>query len=129
MIEKVRYEYDIKEKSVEFSLRLLKYLDHLEKRKVLYPIVDQLVRSGTSVGANIHEAQSSVSLKEMMRYYRIALKSANESNYWLILLNSMVNDKETINELTIELSSLRKVLGKILIRLKEKQELKIKTKT
>lgn len=60
-MEKLTYKYDINEKSIEFSLKLLKYLDKIEKRKVLLPIVDQLVRSGTSVGANIQEAQTSQS--------------------------------------------------------------------
>ncbi len=113
MIEKPKYEYDIKEKSVEFSIRLLKYLDQkVEKRKILYPLIDQLVRAGTSVGANIHEAQSSQSVKEMMRYYRIALKSANESNYWFILLENMVEKEEILMELKKELNTLRNILEK-----------------
>ncbi len=119
---KVKYEYDIKQKSIEFSLKLLKYLNGIEKRKVLLPIIDQLVRSGTSVGANIHEAQTSQSTKEMMRYYRIALKSANESNYWFILLGSLVDDQKVIDELNIELNNLRNILGSILIKLKNKLE-------
>ena len=119
---KVKYEYDIKQKSIEFSLKLLKYLDGIEKRKVLLPIIDQLVRSGTSVGANIHEAQTSQSTKEMMRYYRIALKSANESNYWFILLGSLVDDQKVIDELDMELNNLRNILGSILIKLKNKLE-------
>jgi four helix bundle protein len=102
---KVKYEYDIKQKSIEFSLKLLKYLNGIEKRKVLLPIIDQLVRSGTSVGANIHEAQTSQSTKEMMRYYRIALKSANESNYWFILLGSLGDDQKVIDELNVELNN------------------------
>lgn len=121
-MEKVKYEYDIKQKSIEFSLKLLKYLDGIEKRKVLLPIIDQLVRSGTSVGANIHEAQTSQSTKEMMRYYRIALKSANESNYWFILLGSLVDDQKVIDELNVELNNLRNILGSILIKLKNKLE-------
>ena len=60
-MEKLTYKYDIKEKSIEFSLKLLKYIDKIEKRKVLLPIVDQLVLSGASVGANIQEAQTSQS--------------------------------------------------------------------
>lgn len=121
-MEKVKYEYDIKQKSIEFSLKLLKYLDGIEKRKVLLPIIDQLVRSGTSVGANIHEAQTSQTTKEMMRYYRIALKSANESNYWFILLGSLVDDQKVIDELNVELNNLRNILGSILIKLKNKLE-------
>jgi four helix bundle protein len=121
LIEKVKYQYDIKEKSIDFSISLIKYLDKLEKRRIILPIVDQLVRSGTSVGANIHEAQTSQSTKEMMRYYRIALKSANESNYWFILLNSMISSNGEIENLIKELSNLRNILGKTLIKLKEKE--------
>ena len=120
MIAEVKYKYDIKEKSIEFSIDLLKYLDHAEKRRIILPIIDQLVRSGTSVGANIHEAQSSQSIKEMMRYYRIALKSANESNYWFILLGSMIGEDEKSQNLKKELTNLRNILGKTLIILKEK---------
>jgi len=120
LIAEVKYKYDIKEKSIEFSIDLLKYLDHAEKRRIILPIIDQLVRSGTSVGANIHEAQSSQSIKEMMRYYRIALKSANESNYWFILLGSMIGEDEKSQNLKKELTNLRNILGKTLIILKEK---------
>lgn len=99
MTEKVKYEYDIKEKSIDFSICLLKYLNKIEKSRVIVPLIDQLTRSGTSVGANIHEAQSSQSVKEMMRYYRIALKSANESNYWFILLDSLTGTNSEVESL------------------------------
>lgn len=122
MISKPKYEYDIKEKSIEFSIKTLKYLDKLETKRLLHPVIDQLVRSGTSVGANIHEAQSSHSVKEMMRYYRIALKSANESNYWLIVLENMTAKDEVVSDLKTELTTLRNILGKTLVKLKDKRE-------
>lgn len=121
MIEKIKYEYDIKEKSIDFSIGLLKYLDKIEKRMVIVPLIDQLTRSGTSVGANIHEAQSSQSVKEMMRYYRIALKSSNESNHWFLLLNSLTGGNSEVEHLIKELNNLRNILGKTLIKLKEKE--------
>jgi four helix bundle protein len=121
LIEKVKYEYDIKEKSLEFSLKLLKYLNKIEKQRIILPIVDQLVRSGTSVGANIHEAQSSQSTKELSRYYRIALKSANESIYWFKLLDSSINESEELTLLVNELNTIRNILGKVIVKLKEKE--------
>lgn len=57
-----------------------------------------------------------------MRYYRIALKSADESNYWFVLLASLVDDKNVIEELNQELNNLRNILGGILIKLKSKLE-------
>ena len=57
-----------------------------------------------------------------MRYYRIALKSADESNYWFVLLASLVDDKNVIEELNQELNNLRNILGSILIKLKSKLE-------
>lgn len=121
MTEKIKYEYDIKEKSIDFSIGLLKYLNKIEKTRVIVPLIDQLTRSGTSVGANIHEAQSSQTVKEMMRYYRISLKSANESNYWFILLDSITGSNSEVEHLKKELNNLRNILGKTLIRLKEKE--------
>jgi four helix bundle protein len=125
--ETVKYKYDIKEKSIEFSICLIKYLNGIEKQRTTLPIVDQLVRSGTSIGANIHEAQTSQSNKELMRYYRIALKSANESKYWFILLDSILEEHIDRQHLKEELNNLRNILGKTLIRLKEK-ETSLKTK-
>jgi four helix bundle protein len=57
-----------------------------------------------------------------MRCYRIALKSADESNYWFVLLASLVDDKNVIEELNQELNNLRNILGSILIKLKSKLE-------
>jgi four helix bundle protein len=119
--ETIKYKYDIKEKSIEFSICLIKYLNKIEKQRTTLAIVDQLVRSGTSIGANIHEAQTSQSNKEMMRYYRIALKSANESHYWFLLLDSILENDPEKSNLKSELNNLRNILGKTLIRLKEKE--------
>ena len=121
MSETIKYKYDIKEKSIEFSIYLIKYLNKIEKQRTTLPIVDQLIRSGTSVGANIHEAQTSQSNKEMMRYYRIALKSTNESHYWFLLLDSILENDPEKSNLKSELNNLRNILGKTLIRLKEKE--------
>ncbi len=119
-----KYQYDIKEKSIEFSIKLLQYLKGIKQDLISAIVIRQLVRSGTSIGANIHEAQTSQSVKEMMKDYRIAVKSANESAYWLILLEKLVESEEKRAELCTELNSLRNVLGKTIIRLKEKMEKK-----
>jgi four helix bundle protein len=69
-----------------FSVSLIRFLGTLPEKRVFWTIGDQLLRSGTSVGANVVEASAASSRKDFTRYYEIALKSANESKYWLCLL-------------------------------------------
>ena len=78
------------------------------------------MRSGTSIGANVVEAANSSSRIEFRRYYEIALKSANESKYWLCLIrdgNDLKND-EQIGELLMECNELSKILAASVIKLK-----------
>ena len=71
--------------SFEFSLRIIQYSDLLhEKRK--FVLANQLLKSGTSIGANVREAQSSESRADFIHKFKIAAKEANETEYWLLLL-------------------------------------------
>ncbi len=71
-------------KSIEFSLLLIKYCEQLEQDKK-FVIARQLLRSGTSIGANIHEAQNAESKIDFIHKMKIAAKEASETSYWLIL--------------------------------------------
>lgn len=68
---------DIKVRCYNFSLKILKFISSNEVDRIFNPIIDQLLRSSTSIGANIIEGKSASSKKEFIRYYEIALKSAN----------------------------------------------------
>jgi len=70
----------------KFSVEILHFADTLRTNKTLVPVADQLVRSGTSVGANVHEAQGSGSSKDFAHFLQIALKSGRETVYWLEVL-------------------------------------------
>ena len=72
--------------SKEFAKEILLLCRELKNRNVESPIRDQLLRSGTSVGANIHEAQYAQGTKDFISKFEIALKECNESEYWLELL-------------------------------------------
>ncbi len=78
----MKYQKDIKEWTLEFAISIVKLSALLKKEKIDFDIVDQVRRSGTSVGANVREGKSSVSRKELVKYYAIALKSANETDFW-----------------------------------------------
>jgi len=72
------------EKSTNFALKIIDFCELLEgKRK--YVIANQLLKSGTSIGANIHEAQNAESRADFIHKIKIALKELEETKYWLIL--------------------------------------------
>ena len=72
--------------SKEFAKKVVLLCRELKMRNVESPIRDQLLRSGTSVGANIHEAQYAQGTKDFISKFEIALKECNECEYWLELL-------------------------------------------
>ena len=75
----------IEDKSYQFARRIIKVYKYLNQKKE-YIISKQLLRSGTSIGANIIEAQYAISKKEFRSKMSIALKEAVESRYWINLL-------------------------------------------
>lgn len=71
--------------SFEFAVAIVNLVDSVQKPKSSY-MTDQLARAGTSVGANIHEAQYAQSKKDFIAKLEIALKESNETSYWLKLM-------------------------------------------
>ena len=78
----------IEKKSFEFAVRIVKLALELKKSKLHYELASQVLRSGTSIGANVAEAQYAQSTKDFVSKLRIALKEANETEYWLRLLEA-----------------------------------------
>jgi len=77
----------VKGKSKKFALRIIRLYRYLCDEKREYVISKQLLRSGTSIGANICEADCSISKKEFVAKMNISLKEAAETEYWLELLH------------------------------------------
>lgn len=76
----------LRDKSYLFALRVVRLYKHLNKQHKEYILSKQILRSGTSIGALVREAQYAQSTKDFINKLSIALKEANESEYWLILL-------------------------------------------
>ncbi|RIA08273.1 four helix bundle protein [Flavobacteriaceae bacterium MAR_2010_72] len=91
-------------KSIKFSLSIISFCDLLEKEKK-FIIGKQLLKSGTSIGANIHEAQNAESKADFIHKMKIAAKELEETKYWLMLCEKASTYpfdprlKEEINEL------------------------------
>jgi four helix bundle protein len=111
---------EVKQRAYTFSVNIIRYLDEVtSNRKIYFSMVDQLIRSATSIGANIVEAKSSSSKKEFIRYFEIALKSANETKYWLCLFRDALKcDKEKTVALIGEADELSKMLASSLLTMK-----------
>ena len=77
----------LKTKSRAFAVRIIKLYKHLQDEKKEYLMSKQVLRSGTSIGANIHEAFFGQSKKDFISKMQIALKEASETEYWLYILS------------------------------------------
>jgi four helix bundle protein len=94
----------------------------LPKGQVSTVIGDQLLRSATSIGANVIEAKSASSKKDYINFFTYALKSANETKFWLGLLrDSGKAQRETADRLLKEVTELSNILATSILTLKGKQ--------
>ena len=86
----------IQEKSFGFAIRIVNLCRYLRDEQKEYALSKQLLRSGTSIGANVAEAQQAQSKPDFVNKINIALKEAYETNYWIRLLyaTQYLNDKE-----------------------------------
>ena len=78
--------YDVRERTYLYALDVLRFLEMLPNDYITRTIGKQLLRSATSVGANVIEAKGSTSKRDFANFYSHSLKSANESKFWLGLL-------------------------------------------
>ena len=101
----------LKDKSYKFALRVVKLYKHLAEEKKEYVLSKQILRSGTSIGANITEGNQAQSTADFIHKLSIALKEAFETEYWLCLLR----DAEYITEkqaesLIVDCNEIQKIL-------------------
>jgi len=109
-------------KSLEFSTRIAKLCKSLDKEPgVSRTLANQLLRSGTSIGANIEEAQASQSEADFISKYSISCKEARETHYWLrLLVTSDIIPKDKLAELLDECDQLIAILTSIIKKLRSK---------
>ena len=108
----IRRDGPIVQKSMVFSIAIIKYCDFLSEKKK-FVISNQLLKCGTSIGANVFEAQYAESRIDFNHKMKIAQKEANETLYWLILcenIDQLTIQKELINNLNEILAILSKII-------------------
>lgn len=106
-------------KSFEFAKSIVQYSEKLqEKRK--FVVANQVLKSGTSIGANIKEAQNAESKADFIHKLKIAMKEAEESEFWLFLCNELESYPNN-DELLVDLFEILKITNKIISTSKNKK--------
>lgn len=111
---------DIRERSFDFALRVVKVCQELDSQPgVGRTLGRQLLRSGTSIGANLEEAQAGQSKLDFISKNAIALKEARETLFWLRLLAAAkIIAAERLTEIQAEAQELSKIIGSIIVTAK-----------
>ena len=115
--------FAVQEKSFAFAVRIVKLCKYLRNEKREFALADQLLRSGTNIGANVSEAQQAQSKSDFIHKMSIAIKEAYETNYWLRLLHATnyISDK-AFHSVIADCSELEKILIVIIKSSKEALE-------
>ncbi|MES1220586.1 MAG: four helix bundle protein [Bacteroidota bacterium] len=108
----------IVEKSLDFAVNIVRFCELLEERKK-YVVAKQLLRSGTSVGANVFEAQHAESRNDFIHKMKVAIKEANETLYWLFICERS-ESYPTNSSLKQSTEELIRIISRIIISTKGK---------
>lgn len=114
---------DLKQRTYVYALDVIRCIDNLDRKDYSIEVIGkQLLRSATSIGANIIEAHAASTKKDFMNFFAYALKSANETKFWLCLLrDSGKADKEKTKKLLQEAVEIARMLGSSILTLKGKK--------
>jgi len=120
--DKEKFKKEFKARIYNFILKLVKFIDKLPKDNSSQIFAKQLLRSGTSIGANYIEAQASSSKKDFTNFFHHSLKSANESKFWLaIVRDTEKGDRQETEKLLEELNEIANIFGSSILTLKGKK--------
>jgi four helix bundle protein len=109
------------DKAFKFAVKIVGLYKYLINEKKEYTISKQLLRSGTSIGANIKEATEGQSTKDFLSKINIALKEASETEYWLeLLIATEYFDAATHHSLLSDCKELNRILSSIVKTTKQK---------
>ena len=109
----LKKENIVRDKSYQFALKIIELVKKFPQRNEGYVIGRQLLRAGTSIGANIEEAIAAFSKQDFIYKMSIALKEARETHYWLRLIRDSNVIPEDVNEVIEEAHELVKILTSI----------------
>ena len=107
--------YDLEDRTLRFAKQIVNFCKKLPANTINFKLIDQLIRSAGSIGANYREANDSLGKKDFIHRLRIARKEAKETIFWLeLIVEANPNLKEEITKLISECTELRNILSSII---------------
>lgn len=107
--------FDLEDRTLEFAKRIIRMCKDLPNNTVNFKLIDQIIRSAGSIGANYREANDSLSKKDFLMRMKISRKEAKETNFWLeLIIEANPDFKDKIKGLLAESVELKKILSKII---------------
>jgi len=106
-------EFDLEKRTLIFGKNIVKLCKTIEVSRVSEPLIKQLVRSGTSVGANYFEANGASSRKDFINKIYICKKESKETCYWLEIIDEYCKERSLYNLVKQEATELTKIFSKI----------------
>jgi len=120
--DRLKFKEEFRGRVYRFALNVIEFIEQLPKGQTSRIIGDQLLRSATSIGANVVEAQSAASRRDYANFFTYALKSANETKFWLSLLkDSGKAQEEATDKLLKEVTEIANILATSILTLKGKK--------
>jgi len=107
-------KYDLEDRTLEFSKEIIRLCKILPANTINFVLIDQVMRSGTSIGANYREANETETKKDFRFRIRICLRESKETFYWLELIKEANPKFQKTDILMSEAGELVKIFGKIL---------------
>lgn len=122
-MDKTSANYNLETRTVKFSEEIIIFLQKLSKNNINNPLMSQLVRSATSIGANYCEANGASSKKDFKNKIYICKKEAKETKYWLQVISTASPDhKDQCRELWKEAQELTLIFSKIILTIEGKSK-------
>jgi four helix bundle protein len=119
--------YNIKHRSFHLAKNVILFIGKQKIDGLCYSLFDQLIRSVSSIGANLVEGVAGASKKDFIKFNIIALKSANEAKYWLCLIkDTMELNKHEIQKFINEADEISRIIATIIINTKKEKVKKLK---
>jgi len=114
---------DIKERTFNFAVSVVRFCqERIERPGVTRTLAGQLLRAGTSIGANVEEAQAGQSRADFVSKYAIALKEARETMYWLKLIRECDGSTGISHDALLkEADEIARIIGKIIVNAKNRR--------
>jgi four helix bundle protein len=119
MLEEQQKPYNIRHRCFHFAKEVMTFVSECKYDRIHFSIFDQLLRSATSIGANVVEGGSGSTKRDFINFFCIALKSANETKYWLCLVRDTIEvNRYKLDELLKEAEEISKIIAAIILSAK-----------